>query len=129
LILHGARSPAKLTIAGLIFLIFCFTAWLVTEAVLAQSTTPDSQPQQDGDDPGSFDPLQEELLQEEPQEEPLPEDNIPDLEQSPSPPPPDQDGTLMEAGGPSDGPAPRMPNGECPKELPVEKDAGCYAAQ
>ncbi len=34
----------------------------------------------------------------------------------------------MSAGGPSEGPVPKMPGGECPKEFPVEKEEGCYAA-
>jgi cytoskeletal protein RodZ len=35
-------------------------------------------------------------------------------------------GTLMNAGGPPRGPVPKMPNGECPREYPVEKNGGCY---
>ena len=38
----------------------------------------------------------------------------------------DKNGTLLEAGGPSDGPLPIMPGGGCPDEYPVEKDAACY---
>lgn len=34
-------------------------------------------------------------------------------------------GNLLEAGGPSKGPAPLMPGGGCPGEFPVEKDGGC----
>ena len=33
---------------------------------------------------------------------------------------------LMEAGGPGEGPAPKMPGGGCPAEFPVERDGGCY---
>ena len=33
---------------------------------------------------------------------------------------------LMEAGGPDTGPAPRMRDGGCPTEFPVEQDGGCY---
>lgn len=29
------------------------------------------------------------------------------------------DGDLFDSGGPSDGPVPQMPGGECPKEFPV----------
>jgi hypothetical protein len=36
-------------------------------------------------------------------------------------------GSLLEAGGPSGGPVPIMPDGECPEEFPVEKSSGCYA--
>lgn len=38
----------------------------------------------------------------------------------------DSGNILMEAGGPDDGPAPKMPNGGCPDEFPSEKDDGCY---
>lgn len=34
-------------------------------------------------------------------------------------------GALLEAGGPADGPAPRMPGGGCPEELPVKGGGGC----
>jgi hypothetical protein len=36
-------------------------------------------------------------------------------------------GELMEAGGPSAGPVPAMPDGGCPKEFPVARDGGCWA--
>ncbi len=42
-----------------------------------------------------------------------------------SPPP---DNSLMEAGGPAEGPLPKMPGGGCPEEFPVEQIDGCYAA-
>ncbi len=35
-------------------------------------------------------------------------------------------GSLLEAGGPSEGPAPKMPGGGCPAEFPVEEPDGCY---
>jgi hypothetical protein len=34
---------------------------------------------------------------------------------------------LLEAGGPTDGPVPVMPNGGCPKEYPVERSGACHA--
>jgi len=37
-----------------------------------------------------------------------------------------QDGDLFVSGGPSDGPVPLMPDGNCPKEFPTERDGGCY---
>jgi hypothetical protein len=49
----------------------------------------------------------------------------PDQNRPPNPP---DDGTLMKAGGPSEGPVPKMLGGGCPKEFPVEKEEGCYAA-
>jgi hypothetical protein len=34
--------------------------------------------------------------------------------------------TLLEAGGPQDGPVPALPGGGCPAEFPVEQDNACY---
>lgn len=34
--------------------------------------------------------------------------------------------SLMEAGGPRDGPVPPLPGGGCPVEFPVERASGCY---
>ena len=42
--------------------------------------------------------------------------------QSPSP-----NADLFEAGGPSNGPVPLMPGGECPFEYPVERGGACYS--
>ena len=39
---------------------------------------------------------------------------------------PGPNGTLFNAGGPSDGPVPTMPNGGCPKEFPVQLGHDCY---
>jgi hypothetical protein len=33
---------------------------------------------------------------------------------------------LLEAGGPSSGPLPLMPNGGCPREFPTMRDGACY---
>jgi hypothetical protein len=35
-------------------------------------------------------------------------------------------GNLLEAGGPSSGPAPLMPEGGCPREFPTIRDGACY---
>lgn len=35
-------------------------------------------------------------------------------------------GTLMNAGGPGDGPAPLIPGGSCPEEYPTQRDGACY---
>jgi hypothetical protein len=43
----------------------------------------------------------------------------------PDPPAPDE-GTLLDAGGPTAGPMPLMPNGNCPKEFPDQRDGACY---
>ena len=48
---------------------------------------------------------------------------------SPSPgpsPQPKGPSTILNSGGPEDGPVPIMPGGGCPKEFPVEKGKGCY---
>jgi len=47
---------------------------------------------------------------------------------SPSPSPRPSDGTLMNAGGPSEGPMPLMPDGECPREFPAMREGACYSA-
>lgn len=36
---------------------------------------------------------------------------------------------LLEAGGPSSGPVPTMPNGECPAEFPIEESGSCTTAE
>jgi hypothetical protein len=38
----------------------------------------------------------------------------------------DRYGNLLEAGGPSSGPLPLMPDGGCPKEFPIMRDGACY---
>jgi hypothetical protein len=35
-------------------------------------------------------------------------------------------GNLLDAGGPTSGPVPLMPDGGCPREFPVMRDAACY---
>jgi hypothetical protein len=44
---------------------------------------------------------------------------------TPSPPPQDP-GELLQAGGPSEGPVPPMPGGECPSEFLVQRGGACY---
>ena len=36
--------------------------------------------------------------------------------------------SLLEAGGPLNGPVPLMPTGFCPKEYPIYKDDACYSS-
>jgi hypothetical protein len=45
---------------------------------------------------------------------------------TPRPTPTPNSGELMNAGGASDGPAPLMPNGECPKEFPIQRGDACF---
>ncbi len=35
-------------------------------------------------------------------------------------------GDLLDAGGPSSGPLPLMPDGSCPREFPTMRDGACY---
>jgi hypothetical protein len=44
----------------------------------------------------------------------------------PAPAPQPESGTLMNAGGPTSGPMPTMPNGSCPREFPTVRDEACY---
>lgn len=47
---------------------------------------------------------------------------------SPSPSPtPQPDRNLFNSGGPTNGPVPLTPDGNCPKEFPVKHDGLCYA--
>lgn len=36
-------------------------------------------------------------------------------------------GTLFDSGGPTGGPAPPMPDGDCPPEFPIEQNGACYS--
>jgi hypothetical protein len=48
---------------------------------------------------------------------------------TPQPPPsPIDEGELMNAGGPGEGPVPLMPSGGCPEEFPTKRGGACYAA-
>ena len=38
----------------------------------------------------------------------------------------DRYGNLLDAGGPTSGPLPLMPNGGCPREFPTTRDGACY---
>jgi hypothetical protein len=38
----------------------------------------------------------------------------------------DRYGNLLDAGGPTSGPLPLMPNGGCPREFPTMRDGACY---
>jgi hypothetical protein len=37
-----------------------------------------------------------------------------------------EDDGLLDAGGPTTGPVPMMPNGSCPREFPTMRDGSCY---
>lgn len=38
----------------------------------------------------------------------------------------DGNGSLMESGGPYDGPVPSLPSGDCPDEFPIDKGGACH---
>ena len=99
---------------------------------------------------GDEDVLDEDFINEGGLDEDLPEDDIiggPTTSPSPPPPPPPRptppppsppptptapspaidEGELMNAGGPGEGPVPLMPGGGCPEELPTKRGGACYA--
>jgi hypothetical protein len=72
-------------------------------------------------------------------DEDLPEDDItggpttsptppPSPPPTPTPSPAIDEGELMNAGGPGEGPVPLMPGGGCPEEFPTKRGGACYAA-
>lgn len=52
----------------------------------------------------------------------------PEPRPTPAPLPQEDEGELLNAGGPSKGPMPKMPNGSCPREFPEMRDGACYSA-
>ena len=48
---------------------------------------------------------------------------------TPAPSPPINEGSLMKAGGPGDGPVPLMPGGGCPEEFPTKRGEACYSTR
>jgi hypothetical protein len=60
-----------------------------------------------------------------PSPDPRPSSRAP---QSPQPTPQPNNGTLFNAGGPTSGPVPIMPNGACPRAFPDQHIGGCYSA-
>ncbi len=75
------------------------------------------------DEPGSNEPAQKKSPA-------IPPKTSPPTSNTPSPDSPDSSpdsGTLMNAGGPSRGPVPVMPDGRCPLALPVMQQGACYS--
>jgi micrococcal nuclease len=58
--------------------------------------------------------------------EPTPPRPIPEPTTPAPPPPPPPDRTVLDSGGPENGPVPLMPGGGCPVEYPHERDDLCY---
>jgi len=48
---------------------------------------------------------------------------------APIPSPPIDEGELMNAGGPREGPVPLMPGGGCPEEFPTKRGGACVAVE
>lgn len=131
--LRGASFPVKLALAG--FILTCVMAlwvvWVVAdprggtgkiEASRAASQGDQSRPSDSSRSPSESQPSDPDGSQ------PSGQNNNPSsggTSGSGSPPP---DSSLMEAGGPAEGPLPKMPRGGCPEEFPVEQVDGCYAA-
>ncbi len=82
--------------------------------------SPDTNTGQPKDQPKSEPQVQSKT---EPKDQPKTQ---PTPQPQPTPPPQPDQGTLMKASGPSGGPVPKMPDGRCPKEFPVEKGGACY---
>lgn len=57
---------------------------------------------------------------------PSPAPKTPSLAPKTPAPAPKDSGTLMNAGGPTTGPMPMMPNGSCPREFPEIREGACY---
>ena len=128
--LRGASFPMKVALVG--FILACvlalWVAWVVTDLgskpeqiEVSRSASQDDQNQppdpsrpSDGSQPsGGSQPSS---------------DNNPSSGGSPGTGSPIQDDSLLEAGGPAEGPLPKMPGGGCPEEFPVEQADGCYTA-
>ena len=58
--------------------------------------------------------------------EPTPPRPIPEPTTPAPPPPPPPDRTVLDSGGPENGPVPLMPDGGCPVEYPIERGDLCY---
>jgi hypothetical protein len=101
----GAIFVALLLAAG----IAVYMVWEPLPAAEAAQPSPNPQPKApSGPQPGATPP------------------GAPKAPPPPPPPPPPNPGTLMNAGGPADGPMPLMPGGGCPAEFPVQRDGACY---
>ncbi len=143
--LRSERLPVRLAIVVFIAVCGFVAAWTLIGSdgtVLAQDEGKDKAGTQPSDGKGEGQP--NDPFEDGPEDQPSPGDEPgasspnnpppgnPRGKNRPSPPPPPpppnpDPGTLMKAGGPLEGPIPRMPGGGCPKEFPVEKEKGCYS--
>jgi len=58
--------------------------------------------------------------------QPTPPRPIQEPTTSAPPPPPPPERTVLDSGGPENGPVPLMPDGGCPVEYPIQRGALCY---
>ncbi len=129
--MRGVGLPAKAAVLG--FVALCGLAGLGAvfsggqSGVQADATKNAAALQYNGGDqpkPGSPPPSANQPKEAEKSPSPTPP-GAPKITPPPPPPAPNS-GTLMEAGGPLDGPLPKMPGGGCIEEFPVQKSDGCY---
>ena len=118
--LRSASMPVKMALIGLA-LFCCFAVWIFISNSKEEPGRIDASPQAAQTNQPDRDNAQPGGRTSGPT-------RTPDSQPPPSSPPPTND-TLMEAGGPSDGPLPKIPGGGCPEEFPVEQPEGCYIAQ
>jgi micrococcal nuclease len=93
------------------------------EATAPEATAPEATaPETTTPEPTSLEPTTPESTTPEPTPpRPIPEPTTP---APPPPPPPDR--TVLDSGGPENGPVPLMPDGGCPVEYPHERGDLCY---
>jgi len=110
--------------------------------VPAYAQQPDEEGNPPEDDPSQDDPFQDEPSEDtspspgqpnggQPKEQtnggqPKTEPSPPRPTPAPTPQPDPNPGELFNAGGPSEGPVPVMPGGDCPKEYPVQRGDVCF---
>jgi micrococcal nuclease len=97
--------------------------WATAQCSTSETTTPETTtPEATTPEPTTPETTTPEPTTPEPTPpRPIPEPTIP---APPPPPPPDR--TVLESGGPENGPVPLMPAGGCPVEYPHERGDLCY---
>lgn len=125
--------PTLAVIALLIILEGVVALWAVahrnhwslpTLGSIAYAQPRDNQASPDNQDSLDEDSLDQQDLFDEPGSPPGQPDSGP-TPPTPGPTPPNS-GELMNAGGASEGPAPLMPGGGCPKEFPIQRGDACF---
>jgi micrococcal nuclease len=98
------------------------------EATTPEVTTPEATtPEVTTPEPTTLEPTTPEPTTPEPTTpEPTPPRPIPEPTTPAPPPPPPPERTVLDAGGPENGPVPLMPDGGCPVEYPTQRGDLCY---